>query len=119
MNQQIINSLCEKFNTTAGKLISEISKYCRASSIAGIMISLLCVVITILIGVIILKFMIKKERKGLLIYGDDEIFAVGMSFFLLFIPEFIALSYNLYRFIVFTYAPNGAAINFIIKQISN
>jgi len=107
----IIDNLCMKFNTTVDNLIPELIKLKTVSAVASI-----CVCIIFMTTGLIMF------RKAINIAEDELSFGWAMlsiCMFVFLVITFICFGMNMYKLIVWSNAPYGAAIEYILQLLRN
>lgn len=110
----IIDNLANKLGTTATKLLPELVKYEIANSLATLVISAIIMVVSgvfISICIHILNVHEKSDK-----YYDDEIFIFPLFCGgIFFIISFIITMVSIHSLIVWSNAPTGAAVYYILN----
>ena len=113
---QIIDNLADKLGTTASTLLPELVKYKTVSCIANLVITGIIFVICGLIITVSLKVFCAMDKIDRYDSFEMFMFPIGLCVGGLLI-SFICIMINLHELIVWTNAPTGAAVYYILTGI--
>lgn len=107
-----INALCEKFGTTVSELLPEIAKMKTVGALCWLIIA----AISILIGIRLLLFFLKKYKDADIFAGEIYVLAstVTAVFLIFFVLLFI---FNIHSLVVWLSAPNAKAVDHILSLL--
>ena len=104
----VIDNICNKIGTTADILVPELARYKEYSYLAGGILCIICIVVSVII-ILIGKKLYEKECDdyiGCYIFGGTGIFV-----------SLIVFMTHIHGYIIWHNAPMGAAVSYIINSL--
>ena len=107
----IIDNICNKLGTTADILVPELVRYKEYSYLAGFIICIICIVISVIL--------IWIGRKISEKHDSDEEDYLGFYFFggIGLLTSLVVIIVQIHGFIVWHNAPMGAVVNYVISSL--